>query len=309
MNSKNFFVTGGAGFIGSNVVKLLLEKKCNVTIYDNLSTGYLENIKDISKVSFIEGDILDKEKLISTSKEQDVVLHLAANIGNVKSLNDPWFDSSINIIGTLNVLDACKKNKINKLVYSSSAAIFGELMYQPIDEKHPIEPDSPYGVSKLAAEKHCLWFGRHFNIKTVALRYFNVYGVNQRYDSYGNVIPIWANLILRGDPIIIYDDGEQTRDFINVEDVALANYLAATNENVQGPYNLGSGSSVTINQLADMMIEVFNSNTQKIYTAKRLGEIRHCKADVKKASTDFGFRNTIGLKEGLYNYYKWLKRQ
>jgi nucleoside-diphosphate-sugar epimerase len=303
---KKILVTGGAGFIGSNVVKLLSENNMRVTVYDNLSTGHLENLTGIRNIGFIKADILDKVTLVGASKDQDVIIHMAANIGNVKSISDPVFDSTVNILGTLNVLEASRINKIKKIVYSSSAAIFGELLYQPIDEKHPLEPDSPYGVSKLAAEKHCLWFGRHNNIKVVALRYFNVYGVNQRYDSYGNVIPIWAKLMLESRPISIYGDGNQTRDFINVKDVATANYLAAIAEDVEGYFNLGCGESITINHLADIMDRVFGVESIRIYKPKRLGEVTHCIADISKASALLNFHPKTSIEDGLSTYYKWL---
>lgn len=304
---KKAFITGGAGFIGSNIVKLLSEKGWFVTVYDNLSTGYLENLHNIDNIDFINGDILDKETLSNAMNGSDIVFHLAANIGNVKSLYDPCFDSKINILGTLNVLQSCYLLKIKSLVYSSSAAIFGELIYQPIDEKHPVEPDSPYGVSKLAGEKHCIWFGKHYNIRVVCLRYFNVYGINQRFDVYGNVIPIWAKLMMNDEPITIYDDGEQTRDFINAEDVANANYLAAINNNIQGQFNIGSGKSITINKLAELMAKIYNTKSERIYKPKRKGEIRHCKADINKAAQTFGFVPKVSLEEGLTSFYYWQK--
>lgn len=306
---NKIFVTGGAGFIGSNLVKLLSENKFNITVYDNLSTGYLDNIKGIRNVQFIKGDILDKKNLVSACKSHDAIIHMAANIGNIKSISDPQFDSTVNIIGTLNVLEASKINDIKRLIYSSSAAIFGELLYQPIDEKHTLEPDSPYGVSKLASEKHCLWFGRHYGIRIVSLRYFNVYGINQRYDAYGNVIPIWAKLMLERKPITIFDDGNQTRDFINVHDVAMANYLSIINDDIEGCFNLGSGISITINQLADIMEKAFNVKSQRFYKPKRDGEVRHCKADISKAATLLNFKPKEDIVKGINSYYKWVVSQ
>jgi UDP-glucose 4-epimerase len=303
---KKAFVTGGAGFIGSNLVRLLVQNSIEVTVYDNLSTGYESNILNLPNVKLVKGDILNREKLIEASISHDVIFHFAANIGNIKSINDPNNDSIINIIGTLNSLEACKRNNINAFVYSSSAAIFGELKYQPINESHPLEPDSPYGVSKLAAEKHCLWFGRHYGIRVVVLRYFNVYGINQRYDLYGNVIPIWGDLLLRHKPIYIYDDGDQTRDFVNVEDVAMANFLVAVNSDIQGQYNIGSGKAITINYLADVMFAKFNLKSERIYRPKRLGEIRNCEADISKAIRDFNFSPKINLELGIEKYSKWL---
>lgn len=303
---KRIFITGGAGFIGSNVVGLFHENNFGITVYDNLSTGYLENIRRFRNLIFIKGDILDKGSLIKATKNHDVIIHMAANIGNIKSISNPQFDSTVNILGTLNVLEAGKINKIKKIVYSSSAAIFGELLYQPIDESHPVEPTSPYGVSKLAAEKHCFWFGKQYNIKIVALRYFNVYGINQRYDEYGNVIPIWAKLMLSSKPIIIYGDGNQTRDFINVSDVANANYLATINEDIEGYYNVGSGESVTINHLADVMSDIFQVKSKRIFKPKRLGEVERCQANISKIKSSLNFKSTIDLNEGLKTYYRWL---
>ena len=220
-------ITGGAGFIGSTLVRLLLEKGFDVRIYDNLSTGYMKNIEDLP-VDFVEGDIRNADLLKKTMKDVQLIFHLAANIGNVKSLNNPQLDSEINVIGTVNVLEAARKNNVQRIVHSSSAAIFGELMTHQIAEDHPINPNSPYGVSKLAAEKHMLCYGKIYDIQVICLRYFNVYGVRQRYDAYGNVIPIFANRLNTGKPLTVYGSGEQTRDFVNVKDVANVNFLAAT---------------------------------------------------------------------------------
>lgn len=303
---KRIFITGGAGFIGSNVVKLFSEKKLSITVYDNLSSGHIENIRGIKNIQFIKGDILDNETLVKASANHDAIIHLAANIGNLKSMLDPQFDLRVNTIGTLNVLEAAKLNNIKKIIYSSSAAIFGELQYLPIDEKHPLEPNSPYGVSKLAAEKYCHWFGRQYDIKVISLRYFNVYGVNQRYDAYGNVIPIWARLMLESKPIIIYDDGNQTRDFINVKDVAVANYLALMADNVEGYFNVGSGDSITINDLAEIMNKVFGVRSDRIYKPKRQGEVRDCKADIRKIVALLQYKPRIDIYDGLKAYFKWL---
>ncbi len=216
-------VTGGAGFIGSNVVKLLAGRGYKITVLDNLSTGYRDNVEDTKNVDFINGDIRDRSIVYSLVKRVGGIFHLAADVGNIKSIENPVEDAEVNVLGTLNLLDAAREYKVSKFVFSSSGAIFGEVSYLPIDETHPAEPDSPYGVTKLAAEKHCLCYSRLYDMDIVCLRYFNVYGTNQRYDPYGNVIPIWAHLLLRNEPFTIYGDGKQTRDFINVKDVAIAN--------------------------------------------------------------------------------------
>jgi UDP-glucose 4-epimerase len=169
-------VTGGAGFIGSNIVKLLSQKDYDVIVFDNLSTGYKTNLDGLKNVKLVIGDIRDRDALNAAMNGCDVVFHLAANVGNIKSLQNTVADSEVNVIGTLNVLENSRLKGIKKIVYSSSAAIFGEPKYKPIDEKHPLEPSSPYGVSKLAGEKHCLCYGRVYGIDVVCLRYFNVYG-------------------------------------------------------------------------------------------------------------------------------------
>lgn len=300
-------VTGGAGFIGSTLVRLLLENDIEVCVYDNLSTGYINNLKNLP-IEFIKGDIRDKVSISDAMCDIDLIFHLAANIGNVKSLNNPQQDSEVNVIGTLNVLDAARKNKVQRIVHSSSAAIFGELMTNPIAEDHPINPDSPYGVSKLAAEKHMLCYGKIYDIQVVCLRYFNVYGVHQRYDAYGNVIPIFANRLITGKPITVYGDGNQTRDFVNVKDVAKVNFLAGTSPHYNTVYNVGSGTQITINQLVQYVQAESGINAPEIiYEAPRRSEVLHCKADIQKAEKELGYKPSTEISKGLNEYFTWFK--
>lgn len=305
-------VTGGSGFIGSNVVKLLLEKNYEVKVIDNLSSGHYANIEKYVKnadVEFVQGDICDKVFVNNTMKSgADVVFHLAACVGRQKSIDNPQLDSSTNLIGTINVLEGMRNNNIPRIVYSSSAALFGELVTPTIDEGHPQNADSPYGVSKLAAEKMILAYaGIYPELTGVCLRYFNIYGVNQRFDLYGNVIPIFAKRIYSGEPITIFGDGSQTRDFVNVRDVARANYLGAVSMLGTDVYNLGSGSSITINQLADMMIKIAGKNTQIIYAPERPADVKHCKANANKAKGKLGFEAQVSLESGLEEYMKWYR--
>lgn len=300
-------VTGGAGFIGSNVIRLLLERGYEIKVLDNLSTGYLQNIKDFN-VEFVEGDIRNKHLVEDAVKDTRAIFHLAASIGNVKSLNNPQEDLETNGVGTVNVLEAARKNGVNKVIYSSSAAIFGELLTMPISEDHPQNPDSPYGVSKLAGEKQALCFSKLYNIISVCLRYFNVYGVNQRYDAYGNVIPIFANRLLTSKQLTIYGDGEQTRDFVNVKDVAIANYLALVKVKNSGVYNIGSGKNITINQLAEYVQRASGISASIKYAPPRKGEVRHCKADISKSKKDFGFNPDPDIRKGLREYFRWFKQ-
>lgn len=303
----NALVTGGAGFIGSNLVELLVNNNYSVRVLDNLSTGYLANIREFP-IEFVEGDIRDTDLVERSCKGIDVIFHLAANIGNVKSLANPQLDSEVNVIGTVNVLEAARKSGIQKIVYSSSAAIFGELLTMPISEDHPQNPDSPYGVSKLAGEKHMLCFSRLYEMVVVCLRYFNVYGVRQRYDAYGNVIPIFADRLINNQPLTIYGDGNQTRDFVNVKDVAMANCLAATLAKESGVYNIGSGCSIPINHLAKIVQEASGIDAIDIvHTNPRQGEVYHCQADISKANKVFGFKPNPDIEIGLMEYFKWFK--
>lgn len=298
-------VTGGAGFIGSTLVKLLLAKGCHVRVLDNFSTGYEDNLAGLD-VELLRGDVRDAERVAEAVKGRTCVFHLAASIGNVKSLADPAEDSDVNVIGTVRLLDAARKTGIQRIVYSSSAAIFGELATMPIDEDHPCNPDSPYGVSKLAAEKHMLCFAKLYGFTAVCLRYFNVYGVNQRYDAYGNVIPIFAQRLSEGRPLVIYGDGEQTRDFVNVEDVAMANYLAATRVGVTDVFNVGCGQSITINRLAELVQGASGvTASQVVHAEPRRGEVRHCRADICKAERTFGYAPNPDMETGLKAYFNW----
>lgn len=299
-------VTGGAGFIGSNVVKYLLERDWEVRVIDNLSSGYKCNLDGLD-VEFIEGDICDSQITMKACEGRDVVFHLAACVGRQKSLDDPQLDSNINLLGTVNILEGMREHEVKRIVYSSSAAIFGELITPTIDENHPQNADSPYGVSKLAAEKMILAYSGIYDITGICLRYFNISGVNQRYDLYGNVIPIFAKRIFSGEPITIYGDGEQTRDFVNVSDVARANYLAGTTDKGTGVYNLGSGSSITINKLAKMMQEMSGINVGIKYAPMRPADVRHCKAQTDKVKNELGFETSITLEKGLVEYMNWFK--
>ncbi len=303
-------VTGGSGFIGSNIVKLLVERGYDVRVIDNLSSGYLENINDYmhsGAVSFSDGDVTQEASLDKVMDGVDVVFHLAASVGRQRSLDNPQLDSQTNLIGTINVLEAMKKHGVHRIVYSSSAAMFGELVTPTIDENHPQNADSPYGVSKLAAEKMILAYSGLYDITGICLRYFNIYGVNQRFDLYGNVIPIFAERIYAGEPIIIYGDGTQTRDFLNVDDVANANLIAASSKNGTDVYNLGSGTSVTINWLAETMQRIAGKNVGIKYEPERPADVMHCKANSAKAEQILGFRAAVSLEDGLNKYMEWYK--
>jgi nucleoside-diphosphate-sugar epimerase len=223
----------------------------------------------------------------------------------VKSIQFPLVDLDININGTISILEAAREMDVSSIVYSSSAAIYGELKNSLVDENHSLEPISPYGVSKLAAEKYVLAFGKLYGIRTIALRYFNVYGTHQRYDSYGNVIPIFMNRISEKVKLTIYGDGNQTRDFVNVKDIAQANILAGEHSTVTGFFNVGSGTSITINSLVELLREKTNYPVDVEFALERKGEVMHCTADISKIVDNLGFKPSIVFKDGINEYYNW----
>jgi len=302
-------VTGGAGFIGSNVVRLLAEEGYDVLVIDNLSSGHRKNLDQVKSVRFTEADVRDEAAVTRAMEDAEVVFHLAASVGNVRSIEQPIDDSEVNILGTIRVLEAARRAAVRKLICSSSAAIFGELRHLPIAEDHPAEPDSPYGVSKLAEEKMCLVYSKLYELDAVCLRYFNVYGVNQRYDAYGNVIPIFADRLLRCEPLIVYGDGEQTRDFVNVIDVARANLLAARSSGVSGAFNVGSGVSISVNQLVGMMMNASETSVPVNHVEPRKGEVRDSRADISAAHDVLAYEPTIHIEQGLAEYMRWAKRE
>ena len=302
-------VTGGAGFIGSNLVRLLIQKGHEVTVLDDLSSGYLINLDPFPEVHFINGDIRDTKTVNQSVKGAEIIFHMAASVGNTRSIENPVNDSEINLIGTLRILETARKHNIKKIVFSSSAGIFGELKTLPISESHPTEPISPYGASKLAAEKMSLVYNQLHNLEVICLRYFNVYGPNQRYDAYGNVIPIFAYRMIKGMPVEIYGDGEQTRDFANVRDVARANYQAALSPGVSGVFNIGSATKITINNLIKLMSEVSGINPVIEHGPPRKGDVRHSLADISASQQAFRFKPEVTMKEGLAEYMIWAKQE
>ena len=307
----NCLVTGGAGFIGSNLVEFLVKDGHEVTVLDDLSSGYRENLLQGEcgeKIRFLQGDVRDEGLLREATRNQEAVFHLAASVGNKRSIEHPLLDADINVMGTLKVLEAARFSGCRKVVFSSSAGIFGELKTLPIEENHPVEPDSPYGCTKLCAEKLCLAYAKLYDLEAVALRYFNVYGPRQRFDAYGNVIPIFVFQILRGEPISIFGDGEQTRDFVHVRDVVQANVKAALSRGGSGAFNIASGTRITINALVELLREA-GLRPQVRMAPPRPGDVRHSLADLTRARTSLGYEPSVGLAEGLREYVAWAQEE
>jgi len=297
---KKVLVTGGAGFVGSHIVDRLSPEN-EVTVLDNLYTGSLSNLeKSRDRINFIKGDILDKDLVKDIVSGVEYIFHLAANVGNIRSINDPYYDMEVNIKGMLNLLDACRSSKISRLVYSSSGAIFGEAKYLPIDEDHPLQPESPYAVSKLTAEKYAFAFYKVFGVPTSSVRYFNIYGPRQDTSEYANAVSIFLGKFAKGEPITIFGDGEQTRDFVFVQDVVTANILAAATPAAAGEiFNIATGVSTSINQIVDLIKQVSGREVKATYADPRAGEVRDSLATIEKATKILGFRPATELKEGL----------
>ena len=308
MKNVKVLVTGGAGFIGSNIVKHLVETENDVTVLDNFSSGYRSNLTPFPMIQIIDGDIRNKSIVEEAMKGKEVVFHLAASVGNKRSIDYPIIDAEINVLGTLQVLEAARKEGVRKIITSSSAGIFGELKTIPIRENHEVEPDSPYGCTKLCEEKLCLAYAKLYSIEAICLRYFNVYGPNQRFDAYGNVIPIFVFRMLRGEPIQIYGDGNQTRDFVHVNDVVQANIKAAETTGLSGAFNIASGLSVTINHLVRIITKNENSDLKIEHVAERAGDVRDSLADITLANQKMGYSPTINFELGIEEYVKWAKK-
>jgi UDP-glucose 4-epimerase len=307
MKNTKVLVTGGSGFIGSNLVKKLILDNNEVVVIDNLSSGFINNIDYLNDVKFINGDIRNINDVKKAINGVEVVFHLAASVGNKRSIDFPSLDSEINVLGTINILDECVREGVRKIVTSSSAGIFGELKTIPIKEDHPIEPDSPYGCSKLCAEKMCLSYSKLYDLEAVCLRYFNVYGPNQRFDAYGNVIPIFVYKMLHNETIIVYGDGNQTRDFVHVDDVVQANINSANSSGVSGAFNIASGQRVSINQLINLITENYKNEFKIEFVNKRPGDVLHSLADISSARNDINFNPIVTLEKGIKDYVNWAK--
>ena len=298
-------VTGGAGFIGSNLVEALVRTGQHVTVLDNLSSGYRENLLPFPGVRFLEGDVRDGDAVALALEGAEIVFHLAASVGNKRSIDRPIEDAEVNVLGTLRVLEGARKAGVRKVVVSSSAGVFGELKTLPIREDHPVEPDTPYGCTKLCEEKLGLAYAKLYDLEVVCLRYFNVFGRNQRFDAYGNVIPIFVYGALRGETLTIHGDGEQTRDFIHVRDVVQANTRAAENSGFSGAFNIGSGKRISINGLAKGIGTALGRAMKVKYGPPRPGDVRDSLADISAATVAFNFRPAVELKSGLADYVQW----
>jgi len=295
-------VTGGAGFIGSHIVDLLIEQGNQVVVIDNLSTGKAENVN--KDAIFYQMDLLDQRlSQILLIERPEVVIHQAAQTQVPRSIEDPNFDANTNILGTIRLLEACRESRVRKVIFASTAAVYGNPKYLPIDERHPIRPLSGYGVGKFAAEQYLYVYHQLYGLEYTVLRYANVYGLRQDAKGEGGVISIFIDRVAQEKPISIYGDGEQTRDYIYVEDVARAN-VAAIHRGNQEVFNIGTGVKTSINQLVELLVQITGKPIVKDYKAERSGDIKESSFDHRKAQTMLRWEPKTALLEGLRKTYE-----
>jgi len=298
---KKVVVTGGAGFIGSHLAEELARRDYRVIILDDLSAGKIENIEDLldkENVEFIKGSITDPPLLQELFRGVDYVFHQAAIPSVPRSIENPQASHEVNVGGTLNVLLAARENSVKKVIYASSSSVYGDIPTLPKREDMVPHPLSPYAVTKLAGEYYCQVFHQVYELPTVCLRYFNVYGPRQDPNSqYAAVIPRFIKRALEGNPPIIFGDGEQTRDFTFVKDAVEASILAAESD-ARRLFNIAQGESITINELAKLIISIVGENMEPVHQEPRPGDIRHSLADISRARA-FGYEPRCSLKEGL----------
>ncbi len=307
LQHKHVLITGGAGFIGSNLTRALATDN-QITVIDDLSTGHQENISDLiekDQIRFLKGSITDYEFVFDACADVDYVFHHAALPSVQESMKHPRLTNRVNVDGTLNVLAAASDQQIKKVVFASSSSIYGETNLLPISEENNPDPLSPYALSKLIGEHYALLYNSIYDLPTVCLRYFNVYGPRQDpHGAYAAVIPAFINNLTKHKSLTIYGDGRQTRDFVFVEDVIQANINAAETT-VTGVYNIGSGSIVTITELAETLIDLMDANVDINYTDIRPGDIKDSYSTISKAEKDLGFIPSYSLKQGLQQTIEW----
>ncbi len=299
---RRVLVTGGAGFIGSNLVRALLERGDEVRVLDNFSTGLRENLAGLEgDVDVVEGELRSYERVHNAVRGVEVVFHQGALPSVPRSVQDPLTTNAVNVEGTLNVLLAARDEDVRRVVFASSSSVYGNTAALPQREDAPPSPIAPYGVAKLAAERYCSTFSRVYRIETVALRYFNVFGPRQNpLSEYAAVVAKFIHLVAAGEPVTIEGDGETSRDFTFVSNVVDANLLAADADGVNGHVlNVAVGASHTVNELADTIGELLDRPVDKRYGPPRPGDIRASWADISEARRLLGYEPEVGFEEGL----------
>jgi UDP-glucose 4-epimerase len=307
-DSIRVLVTGGAGFIGSHICEHALHEGHDVVCVDNFDPYYDPLAKERNIGTCIKNghftlhrsDIRDRTVLASLLEDIDIVFHEAAQPGVRISVENPFKTHEVNSTGTLNLLKAALDSDVKKIINASSSSVYGNVHYLPFDEDHPLEPVSPYGVSKVAAEGYCQVFSRLYGLKTISLRYFTVYGPRMRPDL---AINIFMRQAFANNPLPVYGDGTKTRDFTHVEDIVRANFLAI--ERGEGACNIGGGHQITIRELAEKIIEITGSSSIITYSDPVKGDAEHTHANYEKAEHELGWTPEVRLEDGLMRYAEW----
>ena len=307
-------ITGGAGFIGSHIAESCAKDGHEVVIIDNLDDYYSPELKKKNidyvlkseNARFVHGDVTDIDFLRTViNKDVEYVFHEAAQAGVRISVENPFKPNNINVLGTLNVLQASLEADVERVINASSSSVYGKVEYLPFDEKHPTQPVSPYGVSKLAAEHYCRVFYEVYGLSTVSLRYFTVYGPRMRPDL---AISIFTKKMLNNEPITIFGDGEQTRDFTYIRDVVKVNMKLLDTDKADGKVmNIGSGNRISINGLAKNLKEIIGSSSEINYAETQRGDAKHTLANVSLAKELIGYAPSINIGEGLEKFVQWFQ--
>jgi UDP-glucose 4-epimerase len=306
-----FLVTGGAGFIGSNICKKLISQGCFVRVVDNLLTGKKANLAGIlDKIEFIEADMGDPAVAAKAMKGIDVVLHQGALPSVPRSVDDPAATHRHCVNATFTLLLAARDAKVKRFVYAASSSAYGDTPTQPKIETMPVNPLSPYAAAKLMGEYYCSVFYKVFGVETISLRYFNVFGPHQDPASqYAAAIPAFVTSILKDTPPTIYGDGEQSRDFTYVDNVVEANLLAAKVKKTGGEVvNIACGEAITVNAIIEMINEITGKSVKSIYAPARIGDVKHSLADITAARKLIGFKPVVSFKYGLCKAIDWYSK-
>jgi len=312
-----YLVTGGAGFIGSHLAQTLLEQGESVRILDNFSTGKRENIRALTQrfdghqLEILEGDIRDAARVGEAVRGVEVIFHQAAFVSVPQSMEEPQVCFDVNLTGTSLLFDAARRAGVRRAVVASSAAVYGESEALPLVEETPLQPKSPYAVTKHVNEMYAELFTNSFGLDVVALRYFNVYGPRQRPDSmYAAAVPIFVRCLLDGKPITIFGDGGQTRDLINVHDVVRANLIASEHENVAGKvFNICTGVETRLLDLLEVLYDLFPTAPEAEFRLPRAGDIYRSVGSPQKAIDVMEFNPQVSLEDGLKETVEWMRTQ
>lgn len=306
-----FLVTGGAGFIGSNIAKRLVEKGYFVRVLDNFATGNRMNLDEIKdSIELIEGDIRDFWTVVKATKGIDYILHQAALPSVPRSIDNPLTTTEVNINGTLNLLEAARFNNVQRLVYASSSSVYGDSPVMPKEETMKPMPKSPYAITKLAGEEYCMNFYNLYGLETVAIRYFNVFGPHQNpFSQYSAVIPKFINLLKQGKAPTIHGDGTISRDFTYIDNVVNANLLACEKKSAAGNViNIACNKAYTLNELVEKLNKIIGTDIEPIYGPEKKGDVKHSLADITKAREILKYEILINFDEGLKKTVEWSER-